>query len=322
MVTAKSERHDEATVLVAFHPAPQADFAAWVEEVQTTAAAAPGHLHVAAAEHRQQAVSLTFDGEDALQNWLDSPAWSALLASGARQGVRREFSDLVTVEGSEPPSGVGIFVHRVEPANLAGFTESQRKLMDLSAGTPGFEYSVLVGPRLAEPGVEEWTAVVKFRNDRLLAGWRESPDRAEVLGELRPNLEQEFSEPFETNSFGSIVRVTDGKSASTPEWKVGMMVLLVLYPTVMILSRFIGPSFDDWGAEPWLSMWMSQILSVSLLTYVLMPAATSIFSFWLDPERGSSVKVSIVGAVVVVVLYAVTLAIFASVRWLQFWDYA
>ncbi|WP_207841588.1 antibiotic biosynthesis monooxygenase [Williamsia soli] len=311
----------EATVLVAFHPAPRADFVAWVEEVRTAVAEVRGFLHLAAAEHLQQAVSLSFTDEEALQTWLDSPGWSALLASGVRRGIRREFSDLVTVDGEEPPMGVGVFVHRVEPANLAGFTEAQRKLMNLSAVAPGFEYSVLIGPRLAEPGIEEWTAVVKFRNDSLLAGWRESPARAEVLGELRSNLEQEFSESFETNSFGSIVRVTDGKSASTPEWKVGMMVLLVLYPTVMILSRFIGPSFDEWGAEPWLSMWMSQILSVSLLTYLLMPAATWVFAFWLDPERGSSVKVSIAGAVVVAALYAATLAIFASVRWLQFWDY-
>ncbi|MBA4024993.1 MAG: antibiotic biosynthesis monooxygenase [Gordonia sp.] len=312
----------EATVLVTFHPAPPADFVAWVEEVSTAVATQPGFVHVAAAEHLQQAISLSFTEEEALQTWLDSPGWSALLASGVRSGIRREFSDLVIVDGEEPPMGVGVFVHRVEPANLSGFVSAQRKLMSLSAVAPGFEYSVLIGPRLAEPGIEEWTAVVKFRNDSLLAGWRESPARAGVLGELRSNLEQDFSESFETNSFGSIVRVTDGKSASTPEWKVGMMVLLVLYPTVMILSRFIGPSFDDWGAEPWLSMWMSQILSVSLLTYLLMPAATWVFAFWLDPERGSSAKVSVIGAVVVAVLYAATLAIFASVRWLQFWDYA
>jgi hypothetical protein len=29
----------------------------------------------------------------------------------------------------------------------------------------------------------------------------------------------------------------------------------------------------------------------------------------------------VIGAAIVVVLYAVTLAVFASVKWLQFWDY-
>ena len=194
--------------------------------------------------------------------------------------------------------------------------------MNLSAAAPGFEYSILLGPRVTDDGIEEWTAVVKFRTDELLAGWRDAPERAQALGELRSNLEQDFSSSFEANSFGSIVRVEDGRPAATPEWKVGMMVLLVLYPTVMVLSRFVGPYFDQWGAEPWLSMWLSQILSVSLLTYLLMPMATAAFSFWLDPFRGSSLKMSILGVVVVVSLYAVTLTLFATVRWLQFWDYA
>jgi C4-dicarboxylate transporter len=68
-------------------------------------------------------------------------------------------------------------------------------------------------------------------------------------------------------------------------------------------------------------MWLSQILSVSLLTYALMPLATWVFGFWLDPDRGSSIRVSIIGAVVVCAVYAITLTVFASVRWLQFWDY-
>lgn len=316
------ETSGEATVFVAFHPVSDADFGDWCGQVRAIAQGAAGFRHCAVACDRQPAVALTFAGEALLQAWLDSPAWSRLVTMGAGRGVRREFGDLVVVDGEQPPCGVGVFVHRVEPANVARFSAVQRKLMDLSAAAPGFEYSILAGPRLVDGGIEEWTAVVKFRTDAMLARWRDAPERAQVLGELRSNLEQDFSSSFAANSFGSIVRVADGRSAATPEWKVGMMVLLVLYPTVMVLSRFVGPYLDQWGAAPWLSMWLSQILSVSLLTYLLMPMATAAFSFWLDPFRGSSLKVSIVGVLVVLVLYAATLALFANVRWLQFWDYA
>ena len=34
----------------------------------------------------------------------------------------------------------------------------------------------------------------------------------------------------------------------TPNWKSAMLVLLVLYPTVMLLSRFLGPIVDGFGA--------------------------------------------------------------------------
>ena len=100
-----------------------------------------------------------------------------------------------------------------------------------------------------------------------------------------------------------------------------MLVLLVLYPTVMTLSRFLGPVLDDLGAEPWLSMWLSQIVSVGLMTWFLMPVVTGWFRRWLDPVDGAGARVSLVGAAVVAAVYAATLTIFASVTWLQFWDY-
>jgi antibiotic biosynthesis monooxygenase (ABM) superfamily enzyme len=306
---------------VAFHDARADDFGAWYNEVREVVAQASGHVHTSSAEHAQRAVAFTFYSEDALQRWLDSAEWAALLGNGLRRDIRREFSDLVIVEGREPPTGVAMFLHKVRRDDIAGFIDAQRTLMDLNTAASGYEYAILLGPRPLDDDTEEWTAVLKFRNDALLADWIESPDRASALGQLRSHLTQEYSSSFERNTFGSIVRVKDGKSTITPNWKTAMMVLLVLYPTVMTLSRFVGPVLDDWGADPWLSMWLSQILSVSLLTYALMPLATWVFGFWLDPERGSSIKVSIIGAVVVGVVYAITLTVFATVRWLQFWDY-
>ncbi len=100
-----------------------------------------------------------------------------------------------------------------------------------------------------------------------------------------------------------------------------MLVLLVLYPTVMTLSRFLGPVLKDMGAEPWLSLWLSQIVSVAVLTFVLMPLATRLFTRWLDPIDGASVRVSALGATVVVAVYAATLWLFAAVTWLDFWTH-
>lgn len=317
-----TENSTEATVLVSFHDVSDAQFESWFGELAARIAVAPGHLHTLSGELAQRAVALTFDTEESLHGWLDSAEWAEALKTAAENGIRREFSDLVIVEGRVPPAGVALFRHKVDDENVAGFIDAQRTLMDLSAAAPGYEYSVLFGPGELADGTDQWSAVLKFRNDESLAAWVDSPDRADALTQLRSHLAGEYSASFERNTFGSIMRVTDGKPTVTPEWKVAMMVLLVLYPTVMTLSRFVGPVLDGWGADPWLSMWLSQILSVSLLTYALMPMATWVFGFWLDPARDSSVTVSVVGAVAVCVLYALTLAVFASVRWLQFWDYA
>jgi uncharacterized protein len=46
------------------------------------------------------------------------------------------------------------------------------------------------------------------------------------------------------------------------------------------------------------------------------------FRRWLDPVDGAGARISLAGAAAVVMLYAVTLILFATVRELQFWDYA
>jgi hypothetical protein len=52
-----------------------------------------------------------------------------------------------------------------------------------------------------------------------------------------------------------------------------------------------------------------------------MPSAAKRMRRWLDPVDGAVPGVNLRGTALIVVVYAVTLAIFASVTWLQFWHY-
>ena len=158
-------------------------------------------------------------------------------------------------------------------------------MVALSAAFSGFE-----GAALLRPDRESGRMVVDpaLSHRRATAGLDElggAPRGA--LPELRSQLTQDFSVITHSTPFGSILRVQDGITRVTPEWKTAMLVLLVLYPTVMTLSRFLGPVLDDLGAEPWLSMWLSQIVSVGLMTWFLMPVVTGWFRRWLDPVDGA-----------------------------------
>jgi hypothetical protein len=124
-----------------------------------------------------------------------------------------------------------------------------------------------------------------------------------------------------TTPFATTVRTENGRTLMTPDWKSAMVVLLVLYPIVMILSRFLGPVLDGWGAEPWFVVWLSNVVSVSALQWWLMPSISRPFRRWLDPVDGASVRISVIGAGVIVVGYALTLVVFATVKWLQYWDF-
>ncbi|HNM95270.1 MAG TPA: antibiotic biosynthesis monooxygenase, partial [Mycobacterium sp.] len=154
-----------------------------------------------------------------------------------------------------------------------------------------------------------------------LSAWLRSPERDAALSGLRLSLSREFSLVSSTTAFGTTVRTENGRTAITPRWKTAMLILLVLYPTVMLLSRFLGPVIDRLGAEPWLAMWVSQVVSVATLQWALMPWAGGWFRRWLDPVDGAGARTSALGAAAVIAGYAVTLTVFATVQWLQYWDY-
>ena len=287
-----------------------------------SAAAAPGYRDAYRTVSNQDvldlATAVVFDDEKQLHRWLDGPDRARLLADGARQGLHRKTADLVIADGVDPPTGVVMFWHTVAQGRDEEFISAQADIVKLSATFPGYEGATLVQPGRSG---DQWLSILRFRTDRQLDAWMTSAERQAALPELRSHLAADFSTVAHSTPFGSIMRVKDGTTRVTPSWKTAMLVLLALYPTVMTLSRFVGPTLDELGAEPWLAMWLSEILSVGLLTWLLMPNVTKWFRRWLDPVDGAGVRISLIGAGIVVLGYVLTLALFGSVTWLQFWDY-
>jgi antibiotic biosynthesis monooxygenase (ABM) superfamily enzyme len=310
------------TAVTIFHPAADPDgFGDWVAGLQRSAESAEGFVSSAASVHDAEldwAVAVTFSTEDLLHAWLDGAERRAVLLEGQSSGYWSRTADIVLGDGIEAPPGVSAFRHDVASGREADFRAVQDRLAAASSRFPGYEGTVLLPPRTGN----QWLSMLRFRTADQLAAWLRSAERDRALPGLRSSLTKGFSAVSQTTPFATTVRVQDGKTLMTPNWKSAMLVLAVLYPTVMVLSRFLGPLLDGAGAEPWLALWVSQIVSVTALQYWLMPVASRPFRQWLDPIDGAGARISALGAAVVVALYGVTLAVFATVKWLQFWDYA
>jgi antibiotic biosynthesis monooxygenase (ABM) superfamily enzyme len=179
-----------------------------------------------------------------------------------------------------------------------------------------------LGGLLLAPGDDSgpWISVVRFADDAALDEWLASAQRSEALVDLNATIEGDFEQVTRRTPFGSIVRVVNGSVRTTPNWKNAMTVFMVLFPTVMLLTRFLSPVLHDWGFNPGLAMWVSNIASVALLTWLFMPWATRIFAFWLDPIDGASPRTSLIGALIVAGVCLAFLAVFLAVPWLQFWS--
>ena len=264
------------------------------------------------------AVGVTFDTAEHLHACLDSEAWAAALADGYAVGVIRKSSDLLIVEDHRLPPGTAAFRHDVIDTARAEYLASQKEIKASTEKFPGYVATAALPPA-PEAGIDAWTSILIFRTDHQLAAWATSDERARRIARLRKHLRTDFDILSADAPFASILRIDHGLPIVTPRWKTAMVILLVLYPTVMMLSRFLGPVMRDWGAQPWLTTWLSQVTSLAILTYALMPLATRAFSRWLDPVDGAGLRVSVFGAVAVVAVYAVTLWLFAAVDSLDFW---
>ena len=69
-----------------------------------------------------------------------------------------------------------------------------------------------------------------------------------------------------------------------------------------------------------MAVWLSQVVSVALMQWWLMPTVSSWCRRWLDPVDGAGLRISLRGAAVAVIVYAASLTIFATVEWLQYWN--
>jgi uncharacterized protein len=94
----------------------------------------------------------------------------------------------------------------------------------------------------------------------------------------------------------------------------------LLCPLVMLQSKFVAPVIAKLGAQPWLTVWLSQVVSVALMQWWVMPTAASWCRRWLDPVDGADLRISLRGAAVAVIVYAASLTVFATIEALQYWN--
>ncbi|WP_232718111.1 antibiotic biosynthesis monooxygenase [Gordonia metallireducens] len=307
--------------LSVFHPASQAGFADWAASLAESAADTEGCLGTDISTVTdgifEPAVAATFVDPEACDRWIDSTRRAEILRRGRDLGWLPSAPTLELVDGEAPPPGVGAFRHEILPGKADEFLRAQRELTGAASEFSGYEGTSL----FIDDAAGSALSVLRFRTDRQLSAWVSSRERGDALDILRSSLTHDFEAVSATTAFGTTVRTDNGRFRQTPNWKSAMMVLLVLYPTVMILSRFLGPVLDRIGAQPWLALWLSQVVSIGLMQWWLMPWAAKPFHRWLDPVDGNGLRSNLAGAVTILLLYIVCLAIFANVTWLQFWDY-
>ncbi len=262
-------------------------------------------------EQNSWVVLFRFSTIEQLTTWLNSRKRQDLLDEGEElfEGPPKQ----EVLAGEAPPQDVvtAVVSHEVRPGREREFAQWQNKVRRVQEKSPGFMGLELFEP---VPGVQEkWVAVFRYDSREHLDEWLESETRAKLLEEGKDYFAA-YDVRKIRSAFGAWFRFDRAAADGIPpNWKQAMTVLLALYPTVMVLNLTVGQQLDSAGLPGYLSLFIGNLLSVSILTWLLMPLVNRAFANWLVPGGARPVVTNLVGAGAVVACYLLFLAIFAWV---------
>ncbi|WP_405681914.1 antibiotic biosynthesis monooxygenase [Streptomyces sp. NBC_01238] len=259
-------------------------------------------------EDNEWVVVFRFSGLDQLTAWLKSNVRRQLLEEGRPLFDGAPAQEVLSGGTSVEDVVTAVISHEVRPWREGDFMRWQDKILKEQGRHPGFMGSELFKP---VKGVQDrWVVAFRFDTRAHLEEWLNSEARERLLSEGR-----DYFGSYDVRKIGSAFsgwfRFGQGtEEGAPPNWKQAMSVVLALYPTVMILNLTVGTWLSRLGMAGYLALFISNVLSVSVLTWLLMPLVNRVFAFWLLPSRARSVGVHVTGAVIVAACWAVLITVF------------
>ncbi|RVX46851.1 hypothetical protein EDD27_9763 [Nonomuraea polychroma] len=294
----------------------EADYRRWQQKINDTVRSYPGFegsdvYPPISGEQHAWVVVFRFSSTGELTGWLDSETRRRLLDE---VGPLLEEPPGLEVLAGEPPAReavTAVISHKVRPGRERDFQRWQDKVRKAQEKFPGFLGFEAFEP---VPGVQEnWVVMFRYDTREHLDDWLESDTRGKLLDEGRDYF-ADFDVRTVKSAFSGWFRF-NGETAQEPppNWKQAMSVVLSLYPTVMILNLTVGRAFEAMRLPGYFAMFISNVFSVSILTWLMMPLVNRVFASWLSPSGGGSAFTNIAGALVMVVCMALCIAVFGLI---------
>lgn len=304
-----------ATVVVSqkVRPGREDDYRRWQDRTNEVAGGFDGfegteQYPPSSAGSHEWVVVFRFSHLDQLTAWMGSDTRRELLEQG-----RELFEEAPTQEvlaGGTPvrDAVTAVISHDVRPDQERAFVGWQEKILAAQRRFPGFMGSELFRP---VKGVQDkWVTVFRFDTRQHLDSWLESTTRRKLLDEGRDAFVS-YDVRKVGSAFGSWFHFQQTpEEGAPPNWKQAMSVVLALYPTVKVLNLTVGPRLDALGLPGYLALFISNVLSVCILTWLLMPLVTRVLASWLIPRQERSLRIDVAGAAVVAVCWLTFIVIF------------
>ena len=166
-------------------------------------------------------------------------------------------------------------VHRLQPGTRQLALPHLQQFLDAERQWPGCVAAI--GPEQIEPqDPNRFRTRTEWKDLECFVAWMVSPERDKLL---RGMDQLGYSYSANTNLRGFAAWISNsGTDEPPPAWKVNLLVLLCLYPTVLILNGLITPLGMGYST----AILIGNICSVAITGWLLVPAAQGLYSNWLS----------------------------------------
>lgn len=294
---------------VAIHPESVSQFVLWQAELSAAIAESSGFVSLeflcSSPEEHRWVVVQRFCNAKSVADWKKSLRYKTLLTD-----LNRLASTAKVRENSESDSELKscvteVIITHVPLEKEAEFHNWSAKIHGMEAKFEGFRSIYMQSP--SQTNSRNWITLLQFDSSKNLDRWLNSPERKEILKESAS-----FLASFETHRVGSPYagwfNALSKTEAAPSAWKQTLIVILVLFPIVMLQMKYLSPLTQ--GFDRSLATFIACVISVSLITFPIMPLTVNLLSWWLQPEKSRYVRNTILGTLFVFLLFFVEVFLF------------
>jgi antibiotic biosynthesis monooxygenase (ABM) superfamily enzyme len=250
-----------------------------------------------------------FNQPEQLKAWLDSPERSEMIKQIEAHLVGEDDISVFVGKDAAPARRLepvtAMIITRVRPGNEDAFQAWHQRIQDTQSKFPGYLGCQLQPP--VEGFQEDWITLLRFDSAKHLDDWLHSEERARLVKQAENYIDRSRIRTVRT-AFESWFDFGETGQAPPPSWKQAVIVEAVLFPVVMLQVLFLSP------LVAWLNlallMFINTAVSVSILTWPLVPYTSRAMRWWLTPEENAAGWHSWAGPLVLAGYFAVSLAVF------------
>lgn len=295
------------------HPGSEAAYAAWQGRFSTVISKFPGFIGTdiipppVKTPKEAWTLIMNFESEEELSTWQRSPERGTLIGEVAPLLDGGDLGETISTEGAgvAPAADVTeVIFSKVTRGMADRYREWATRIQAAQAGYPGYRGMYLQPPTGGEDA-GHWTSIIRYDSAVHLEAWMNAPERKTLLAETKEFVESEEHMRFAT-AFPGWVPIDPMTGEGPPNWKAAMLVLLGLFPIVMLEMKFLN--LKTYGINASLAMFIGNVISVGLTSFLTMPLFVKWFEWWLFP-KGNQKVVTAKGVGILCVLFTLEVLI-------------